>query len=95
MSNITLIVIIAIVLIAAFVIFSHLHKRHIKFSPETLAKAVDNVFGNKDTLSKEEFILGIEHTLYCNRKEAKVLLGRAQANNMVSRDHDTISRINH
>lgn len=93
MNNYTLLILIAVALCVAVVIFEYIHKKHRRFHAENLKSAVQKIFSGKETgqMSQKEFLKALSNHFHCSPKESLYLSGLARKQGLILQDGSHIS----
>ncbi len=95
MNNYTLLILLAVALCVAVVIFEYVHKKHRRFHAESLKLAVQAIFSGKENgqMLQKEFLKALRKHFHCSPKEALYLSGLARKQGLVRQDGHHVSAV--
>lgn len=90
----TLIILIAVVICLALVVYRYHQKKNIRYHISGLQMAVDKIFTDTKGagLTRNNFLRALSHYYNCSRKESLYLLGYAREHGIIKDDEQMITK---
>lgn len=90
----TIILIVVVVAGLAIVVYNHYHKKHIRYHVEHLRDAVTKIFADSKVgqMGRQDFLLALQHSFNCSRKETYYLYGKAREAGFIRADEKTVEK---
>ncbi len=92
MNNPSVIIVIALVVVVAIIVFCYLHKRHKEYHMGDIVKAVESAYiGGKTSVEKQVLVNAVKKYFHCSSKEALYIIGVARRKKLVDIEAGTVT----